>query len=79
MRVAEAKLLEQRRADPPVLLFDDVLSELDDRRRELVLNEAAMHHQAIVTTADLAQVPARHLAAARRLRVDAGDVVEEAA
>ena len=79
MRVAEAKLLEERRADPPVLLFDDVLSELDDRRRELVLNEAAEHHQAIVTTADLAQVPARHLAAARRLRVDGGEIVEEAA
>lgn len=79
MRVAEAKLLEERRADPPVVLFDDVLSELDDRRRELVLDEAAVHHQAIVTTADLAQVPARHLAAARRLRVDGGDIVEEAA
>ena len=79
MRVAEAKLLEERRADPPVLLFDDVLSELDDRRRELVLNEAAEHHQAIVTTADLAQVPSRHLAAARRLCVDGGEIVEEAA
>ena len=79
LRVAEAKLLEARRGDPPVVLFDDVLSELDDRRRDLVLDEAVAHQQAIVTTADLAQVPAHHLAAARRLRVDEGEVVEEVA
>ena len=33
----------------------------------------------IVTTADLAQVPAHHLAAARQLRVNEGEVVEEVA
>ena len=31
------------------------------------------------STADLAQVPAHHLAAARQLRVDEGEVVEEVA
>jgi DNA replication and repair protein RecF len=78
MRLAEATLLEQRRNDPPVILLDDVLSELDDRRRQLVLEEAATHQQAILTTADVAQVPTPFLDGARCLRIEPGGVAEEA-
>lgn len=77
LRVAEARLMEERRTDPPVVLFDDVLSELDEHRRSLVLEETIRHHQTLVTTADLAQVPSRFLEGAHRLRVHGGDVSYE--
>lgn len=77
LRVAEARLMEERRNDPPVVLFDDVLSELDEHRRSLVLEETARHHQTLVTTADLVQVPSRFLEGAHRLRVEGGDVTYE--
>ncbi len=79
LRVAEARLMEERRNDPPIVLLDDVLSELDDRRRALVLEEAVRNHQTIVTTADLAQVPSSFLEGAHRLRVEGGAVAYEAA
>lgn len=78
LRVAEAAVLEERRGDPPVVLFDDVLSELDDRRRTLVLDEASRHTQAIVTTTDVGVVPERYLSQAHRLRIEAGEVLTEA-
>jgi DNA replication and repair protein RecF len=77
LRVAEARLMEERRGDPPVVLLDDVLSELDGRRRTLVLEEASRNHQTIITTADLDQVPRTFLENAHRLRVDAGIVEYE--
>jgi recombinational DNA repair ATPase RecF len=60
-----------------VVLLDDVLSELDGRRRTLVLEEASRNHQTIITTADLDQVPRTFLENAHRLRVDAGIVEYE--
>lgn len=40
------------RGEPGILLFDDVLSELDPRRRELLLAAACSSAQVVVTTAD---------------------------
>lgn len=37
LKLAEASISEQRTGERPVLLLDDVLSELDDRRRQFVL------------------------------------------
>ena len=78
LRLAEARLLHQRRGEPPVLLLDDILSELDVGRREMVMAEAASYPQTILTTADLGMVPAGSLHGARVLRMVAGRVLEEA-
>ncbi|MCH7655547.1 MAG: DNA replication/repair protein RecF [Chloroflexi bacterium] len=77
LRLAEAQLLHERRGDPPVILLDDILSELDERRRGLVLEEALRYPQVLLTTAELALVPSAGLAEARVLRVADGQVLEE--
>ncbi len=77
LRLAEAQLLDERRGDPPVILLDDVLSELDERRRGLVLEEALRYPQVLLTTAEPALVPPSGLAAARMLRLVDGQVLEE--
>ena len=79
LRLAEGRLLAQRRGEPPLLLLDDVLSELDERRRTLVLEEARAYPQVIVTSADERALPAAQTGGARRLRVADGAVVEEEA
>ena len=79
LRSAEAQLLHERRGDSPVVLLDDVLSELDEGRRLLVLDEALGYGQALLSTADLGLLPPDRLAAARLLRVHEGRVLEEAA
>ncbi len=79
LRLAEGRLLAERRGDPPLLLLDDVLSELDEPRRTLVLEEARAYPQTIVTSADADALPVAHLDGARRLRVVDGSVIDEAA
>ena len=74
MRLGEARLLAERRGDQPLLLLDDALSELDERRRELVLEEACCYPQTVVTTADPHALPDRFLRSARHLRVQDGQV-----
>lgn len=75
LRLGEARLLAERRGDPPLLLLDDALSELDERRRELVLEEACWYPQAIVTTADANVLPDAFLHRANRLHVHGGQVM----
>ena len=52
LRFAEAAYLQTCLGDEPVVLLDDVLSELDEQRRRGVLDSFAIFQQVIVTTAD---------------------------
>ncbi len=77
LRLAEANLLRARRDDAPVLLLDDLLSELDAARRKLVMESTDDYHQTLLTTADLALVPEPWRDAARLIEVRAGQLYEE--
>lgn len=39
LKLAECGILEERNNEPPVILFDDVMSELDHSRRDFLLNQ----------------------------------------
>jgi DNA replication and repair protein RecF len=56
--LAEAELLEERRGSPPLLLLDDVLSELDPERRRILAARVAASGQALITATDAAMLPA---------------------
>ncbi|HYP48677.1 MAG TPA: DNA replication and repair protein RecF, partial [Thermoleophilaceae bacterium] len=49
---AERELLASRRSRPPLMLLDDVMSELDGERRELLAGLLRSGGQSIVTTTD---------------------------
>ena len=55
--LAEAELLRQRHGVPPLLLLDDVLSELDSRRRRALADRVAASGQTVVTATDAASLP----------------------
>ena len=69
---AERDLLAEVRGRPPLMLLDDVMSELDSSRRELLAELLRSGGQAVVTATDADQVPGAHSAAAARVEVDAG-------
>jgi DNA replication and repair protein RecF len=69
---AERDLLSRRRARPPLMLLDDVMSELDAERRELLAELLGSGGQAVVTTADAEHVPAARGEGARLLEVASG-------
>jgi DNA replication and repair protein RecF len=56
--LAEAELITARRGVPPLLLLDDVLSELDPDRRRILAARVAASGQALVTATDAGMLPA---------------------
>jgi DNA replication and repair protein RecF len=57
--LAEAELITARRGVPPLLLLDDVLSELDPERRRILAARVAGVGQALITATDAAMLPAK--------------------
>jgi DNA replication and repair protein RecF len=55
--LAEADLLVERRGVPPLFLLDDVLSELDGRRRRVLAERISERGQALVTTTTRSALP----------------------
>ncbi|HXG41596.1 MAG TPA: DNA replication and repair protein RecF [Dehalococcoidia bacterium] len=74
LRLAEAALLRQRRGEAPVLLLDDVLSEMDAGRRRRVVAAIAGYEQVLVTAAEMDAFPPEFLARARLYLVAGGQV-----
>ena len=60
------------------MLLDDVMSELDAERRELLAAELAADGQSVIATTDLGHVPGAGDAAVTRLRVSPGAILQEA-
>jgi len=77
LRLAEARVIARVRGEEPVLLLDDLLSELDPARRRQVLAAAARADQAILTSADPAQFADEQLATAPLFSVGSGTVTRE--
>jgi DNA replication and repair protein RecF len=76
--LAERDVLAQERRRVPLLLLDDVMSELDAERRELLASELAGSGQSVIATTDLAHVPGAGDATVTRLRISPGAVLQEA-
>jgi DNA replication and repair protein RecF len=55
--LAEAELITARGGVPPLLLLDDVLSELDPERRRILAARVAGAGQALITATDAAMLP----------------------
>jgi DNA replication and repair protein RecF len=75
---AERELLAERRGRPPVMLLDDVMSELDAGRRELLASLLRSGGQAVITTADAEHVPGVGEAGTALVEVEAGRLVQGA-
>lgn len=78
--LAERAAIAEQRGTPPVMLLDDVMSELDFVRRQALVDLLrAGEGQAIVTTTDLEHVPGAMDDAVVRIAVAEGAAREETA
>ncbi len=77
LRLAEAEYLAEMRGDDPIILLDDVFSEMDDGRRERVLQKVARYRQTLITTTDVGPVRAALGDSAAYFRVADGTVSNE--
>jgi len=74
LKLAEAAVIEARSSEPPVLLLDDVLSELDQDRRLALLERVGLRGQVIITSVEAGPFPARMMRDAVVRCVSAGVV-----
>ncbi|MCC6236373.1 MAG: DNA replication/repair protein RecF [Dehalococcoidia bacterium] len=72
LRLGEVALSRERTGDAPVLLLDDVLSELDVRRRARVVAAAYEVDQVFITTPDEDRPRIEELPGARRYALEGG-------
>jgi DNA replication and repair protein RecF len=76
--LAERSMLARERDQIPMMLLDDVMSELDATRRELLSQELRSGGQSLIATTDLAHVPGSREAGVARLQISPGTVLQEA-
>ena len=72
LKLAQLRLMEQELGEPPILMLDDVLSELDEFRQKMLFN-AVGNLQILITCTDLPEFPFKH----KVYRVSDGHVEEE--
>ena len=74
LKLAEASFLRDERGQEPVLLLDDILSELDADRRARVLDRAGLYQQCLITAATLESVDRLFIDRMSKFRVADGKV-----
>ncbi len=74
LKLAELKLIEEVVGEPPLLLLDDVLAELDLNRQNQLLETIQDRFQTLITTPHLGAFDAQWLQAAQILTVAAGQI-----
>jgi DNA replication and repair protein RecF len=78
LKLAEAIFVTRSTGRTPVLVLDDILSELDPERRILVLEAATKHEQVLLTSTEQGIVPQDYLETADIYTVMNGRVTRDA-
>ncbi len=74
LKLAELELIEQIVGEPPLLLLDDVLAELDLTRQDRLLSVIEDRFQTLITTTHLGAFDAKWLDSSQILHVRAGTI-----
>ncbi len=74
LKLAEIKLMEQYTGEPPVVLLDDVMGELDETRRARIFDITLGRCQTMVTTAHSSEINPDILSRAHVFEVRGGKV-----
>lgn len=77
LKLAELKLIEDVIGEPPLLLLDDVLAELDLNRQNQLLDAIQDRFQTLITTTHLGSFDAQWIDSAQILEVKAGHLFEQ--
>ncbi|KFL43682.1 recombinase RecF [Lysinibacillus sp. BF-4] len=77
LKLAEIELIKQETQEAPILLLDDVLSELDDYRQSHLLNTIKGEVQTFVTTTSVEGIEHATIREAKMFHVERGTVTED--
>jgi DNA replication and repair protein RecF len=76
LKLAELQLIEEVIGEPPILLLDDVLAELDLNRQNQLLDAIQDRFQTLITTTHLGAFDAKWLQSAEIFSVETGQLTE---
>lgn len=74
LKLAELQLIEEVVGEPPLLLLDDVLAELDPSRQNQLLDAIQDRFQTLITTTHLGSFDSQWLNSSQILSVNAGEI-----
>ncbi|MDD3437776.1 MAG: DNA replication and repair protein RecF [Candidatus Gastranaerophilales bacterium] len=72
LKLAELDIITQKTGEPPILLLDDVLAELDDIRQNYLLKTIAQNTQTIITSVDTLLFDKKFLEDVKIYRIENG-------
>ena len=76
LKLAQLAWFTEQAGEPPILLLDEVLAELDPQRRRDLLRRLSGAEQSVMTTTDLSLFEAEFVERAGAWRVSAGTIAE---
>lgn len=76
-KLSEIKLFEEEKNEVPILLLDDVFSELDDKKKNLLLKYIDKNMQVIITTTDINNINKKIIESAKLFKIKNGNLIEE--
>jgi len=75
LKLAELQLIEEVVGEPPLLLLDDVLAELDSSRQNQLLDAIQDRFQTLITTTHLSSFDSQWLNSSQILSVKSGEIL----
>ena len=75
LKLAELQLIEEVVGEPPLLLLDDVLAELDPSRQNQLLDAIQDRFQTLITTTHLSSFDSQWLKSSQILYINAGEII----
>lgn len=75
LKLAELDIIAQKTGEPPVLLLDDVLAELDDVRQNYLLKTIKTNIQTIITSVDTLLFDEKFLKDVKIYKIDTGRIL----
>lgn len=77
LKLSEIEIFKKYNKDNPILLLDDVFSELDDKKKNSLLKYINNEIQTIITTTELSNLDKKIIKEAKLIHISAGKILEE--
>ena len=76
MKLAEIEIFKLYKNTKPILLLDDVFSELDDKKINKLLKYIGSNIQTIITTTDLNKINKKIIKKSKKIKINNGEVIK---
>jgi len=77
MKLAEIEIFKQYKGENPILLLDDVFSELDDIKKNKIIQYLSNNIQVIITTTDLKKINKKKFEKLSIFKIKNGEVIKK--